>query len=219
MIFNLKPEYLNMYTHFWKRFFDFIFSLSGLIILSPLMLLVSIVLVVLNKGAGVLFYQMRPGKNERLFKVLKFKSMTEECDSDGNLLSNAERLTKFGKFIRSTSIDELPQLFNIVSGNMSFIGPRPLLIRYLPFYNESERKRHTVRPGITGLAQINGRNLIDWETRLRLDVQYVENLSFWSDIQIVFKTIRNVLTSKDIVIDTKQELQDLDIERQNRKQK
>ena len=183
------------------------------------MLLVSIVLVVLNKGAGVLFYQMRPGKNERLFKVLKFKSMTEECDSDGNLLSNAERLTKFGKFIRSTSIDELPQLFNIVSGNMSFIGPRPLLIRYLPFYNESERKRHTVRPGITGLAQINGRNLIDWETRLRLDVQYVENLSFWSDIQIVFKTIRNVLTSKDIVIDTKQELQDLDIERQNRKQK
>ena len=208
-----------MYTHFWKRFFDFIFSLSGLIILSPLMLLVSIVLVVLNKGAGVLFYQMRPGKNERLFKVLKFKSMTEECDSDGNLLSNAERLTKFGKFIRSTSIDELPQLFNIVSGNMSFIGPRPLLIRYLPFYNETERKRHTVRPGITGLAQINGRNLIDWETRLRLDVQYVENLSFWSDIQIVFKTIRNVLTSKDIVIDTKQELQDLDIERQNRKQK
>ncbi len=162
-----------MYNNFWKRFFDFIFSLVGLIILSPLMLLVIIVLVVVNKGAGVFFYQLRPGKNEQLFQVVKFKSMTEECDSEGNLLSNAERLTKFGKFIRSTSIDELPQLFNIVSGNMSFIGPRPLLIRYLPFYTETERKRHSVRPGITGLAQINGRNLIDWDTRLGLGVQYV----------------------------------------------
>jgi len=208
-----------MYRNFFKRFFDFIFSLAGLIILFPLMLLVIIILVVVNKGAGVFFYQLRPGENELLFKVVKFKSMTEECDSDGNLLSNAERLTKFGKFLRSTSIDELPQLFNIVSGNMSFIGPRPLLIRYLPFYTETERRRHSVRPGITGLAQINGRNLTDWDTRLALDVQYVENLSFWSDIIIVFKTIRNVLTAKDIVIDTKQDLQDLDIERQNRKQK
>ena len=203
-----------MYNNFWKRFFDFIFSLVGLIILSPLMLLVIIVLVVVNKGAGVFFYQLRPGKNEQLFQVVKFKSMTEECDSEGNLLSNAERLTKFGKFIRSTSIDELPQLFNIVSGNMSFIGPRPLLIRYLPFYTETERKRHSVRPGITGLAQINGRNLIDWDTRLGLDVQYVENLSFWGDVKIVFKTIQNVMTAKDIVIDTNQELQDLDIERE-----
>ena len=140
--------------------------------------------------------------------------MTEECDSEGNLLSNAERLTKFGKFIRSTSIDELPQLFNIVSGNMSFIGPRPLLIRYLPYYTETERIRHSIRPGITGLAQINGRNLIDWDTRLGLDVQYVENLSFWGDVKIVFKTIQNVMTAKDIVIDTNQELQDLDIERE-----
>ncbi|MEI6555334.1 MAG: sugar transferase [Paludibacter sp.] len=203
-----------MYNNFWKRFFDFIFSLVGLIILSPLMLLVIIVLVVVNKGAGVFFYQLRPGKNEQLFQVVKFKSMTEECDSEGNLLSNAERLTKFGKFIRSTSIDELPQLFNIVSGNMSFIGPRPLLIRYLPFYTETERKRHSVRPGITGLAQINGRNLIDWDTRLGLDVQYVENISFWGDVKIVFKTIQNVMTAKDIVIDTNQELQDLDIERE-----
>jgi len=203
-----------MYIIFWKRFFDFIFSLGGLIILSPVMLLVIFVLEVANKGAGVFFYQMRPGKNEHLFKVVKFKSMTEECDCNGNLLSNAERLTKFGKFIRSTSIDELPQLFNIVSGNMSFIGPRPLLIRYLPFYTETERKRHSVRPGITGLAQINGRNLIDWDTRLGLDVQYVENISFFGDIKIVFKTIQNVLTAKDIVVDTKQELQDLDIERQ-----
>lgn len=203
-----------MYNNFWKRFFDFIFSLVGLIILSPLMLLVIIVLVVVNNGAGVFFYQLRPGKNEQLFQVVKFKSMTEECDSEGNLLSNAERLTKFGKFIRSTSIDELPQLFNIVSGNMSFIGPRPLLIRYLPFYTETERKRHSVRPGITGLAQINGRNLIDWDTRLGLDVQYVENLSFWGDVKIVFKTIQNVMTAKDIVIDTNQELQDLDIERE-----
>jgi len=210
----LKPEYCTMYNNFWKRFFDFIFSLVGLIILSPLMLLVIIVLVVVNNGAGVFFYQLRPGKNEQLFQVVKFKSMTEECDSEGNLLSNAERLTKFGKFIRSTSIDELPQLFNIVSGNMSFIGPRPLLIRYLPFYTETERKRHSVRPGITGLAQINGRNLIDWDTRLGLDVQYVENLSFWGDVKIVFKTIQNVMTAKDIVIDTNQELQDLDIERE-----
>ena len=203
-----------MYRNFFKRFFDFIFSLSGLIILSPVIILVSIVLAVVNKGAGVFFYQMRPGKNEHLFKVIKFKSMTEECDSEGNLLSNAERLTKFGKFIRSTSIDELPQLFNIVSGNMSFIGPRPLLIKYLPYYSEIERKRHSVRPGITGLAQINGRNLINWDTRLGLDVQYVENISFWGDVNIVFKTIQNVLTAKDIVIDTNQELQDLDIERQ-----
>ena len=203
-----------MYNNFWKRLFDFIFSLGGLFILSPLILLVIIVLAVVNKGAGVFFYQMRPGKNEQLFKVVKFKSMTEECDSEGNLLSNAERLTKFGKFIRSTSIDELPQLFNIVSGNMSFIGPRPLLIKYLPYYSEIERKRHSVRPGITGLAQINGRNLINWDTRLGLDVQYVENISFWGDVNIVFKTIQNVLTAKDIVIDTNQELQDLDIERQ-----
>ena len=214
MIFNLKPEYSNMYSNFFKRFFDFIFSVAGLIILSPLMLLVIIVLSVVNKGAGVFFYQLRPGKKELLFKVVKFKSMTEECDSEGNLLSNAERLTKFGKFIRSTSIDELPQLFNIVSGNMSFIGPRPLLIKYLPYYSEIERKRHSVRPGITGLAQINGRNLINWDTRLGLDVQYVENISFWGDVNIVFKTIQNVLTAKDIVIDTNQELQDLDIERQ-----
>ena len=203
-----------MYSNFFKRFFDFIFSVAGLIILSPLMLLVIIVLSVVNKGAGVFFYQLRPGKKELLFKVVKFKSMTEECDSEGNLLSNAERLTKFGKFIRSTSIDELPQLFNIVSGNMSFIGPRPLLIKYLPYYSEIERKRHSVRPGITGLAQINGRNLINWDTRLGLDVQYVENISFWGDVNIVFKTIQNVLTAKDIVIDTNQELQDLDIERQ-----
>ena len=210
----MKLEYCTMYNNFWKRLFDFIFSLGGLFILSPLILLVIIVLAVVNKGAGVFFYQMRPGKNEQLFKVVKFKSMTEECDSEGNLLSNAERLTKFGKFIRSTSIDELPQLFNIVSGNMSFIGPRPLLIKYLPYYSEIERKRHSVRPGITGLAQINGRNLINWDTRLGLDVQYVENISFWGDVNIVFKTIQNVLTAKDIVIDTNQELQDLDIERQ-----
>ncbi|MEI8271107.1 MAG: sugar transferase [Paludibacter sp.] len=208
-----------MYKNFWKRFFDFIFSLVGLIIISPVMLLVIIILSFVNKGAGVFFYQIRPGKNEHLFKVVKFKSMTERCDSNGNLLSNSERMTRFGKFIRSTSIDELPQLFNIVIGNMSFIGPRPLLIKYLPFYTEIERKRHSVRPGITGLAQINGRNLIDWDTRFGLDILYVENISFWGDIKIAIKTIQNVLTAKDIVIDTKQDIQDLDNERQicNRK--
>jgi len=202
-----------MYINFWKRFFDFTFSLAGLILMSPFILFVIIILSVVNKGAGVFFYQMRPGKNKILFKVVKFKSMSEECDTKGNLLSNSERLTKFGKFIRSTSIDELPQLFNILRGDMSFIGPRPLLIRYLPFYTQFENKRHCVRPGITGLAQINGRNLIDWDTRLRYDVLYVENISFLGDIKIVFKTILNVLRAKDIVIDTNQELQDLDIER------
>ena len=181
--------------------------------------MVSLILIIVNKGAGVFFYQMRPGKNEVIFKAVKFKSMTEECDRNGNLLSNAERLTKFGKFIRSTSIDELPQLFNILKGDMSFIGPRPLLIKYLPFYTDNERKRHSVRPGITGLAAINGRNLIDWDTRLKFDVLYVENISFWGDVKIVFKTIQNVLTAKDIVIDTNQELKDLDIERQIRKTK
>ena len=203
-----------MYKSFFKRFFDFFFSLCALIVFSPIILVVSLILIIVNKGAGVFFYQMRPGKNEVIFKAVKFKSMTEECDRNGNLLSNAERLTKFGKFIRSTSIDELPQLFNILKGDMSFIGPRPLLIKYLPFYTDNERKRHSVRPGITGLAAINGRNLIDWDTRLKFDVLYVENISFWGDVNIVFKTIQNVLTAKDIVIDTNQELQDLDIERQ-----
>jgi len=208
-----------MYKSFFKRFFDFFFSLCALIVLSPIILVVSLILIIVNKGAGVFFYQMRPGKNEVIFKAVKFKSMTEECDRNGNLLSNAERLTKFGKFIRSTSIDELPQLFNILKGDMSFIGPRPLLIKYLPFYTDNERKRHSVRPGITGLAAINGRNLIDWDTRLKFDVLYVENISFWGDVKIVFKTIQNVLTAKDIVIDTNQELKDLDIERQIRKTK
>ena len=208
-----------MYKSFFKRFFDFFFSLCALIVFSPIILVVSLILIIVNKGAGVFFYQMRPGKNEVIFKAVKFKSMTEECDRNGNLLSNAERLTKFGKFIRSTSIDELPQLFNILKGDMSFIGPRPLLIKYLPFYTDNERKRHSVRPGITGLAAINGRNLIDWDTRLKFDVLYVENISFWGDVKIVFKTIQNVLTAKDIVIDTNQELKDLDIERQIRKTK
>ncbi|MEI8084603.1 MAG: sugar transferase [Paludibacter sp.] len=203
-----------MYTSFLKRFFDFIFSFCGLVLLSPIILMVSLLLVFVNKGAGVFFYQNRPGKNEVLFKVLKFKSMTEECDKEGNLLPNAERLTNIGKFMRSTSIDELPQLWNIVQGDMSFIGPRPLLNRYLPYYNSTERKRHSLRPGITGLAQINGRNIIDWDTRLALDVQYVESISLKTDVKIVFKTIRNVVTAKDIVVDTNQELKDLDIERQ-----
>ena len=203
-----------MYNNFWKRFFDFIFSLSGLILLSPVILLISIVLAVVNKGAGVFFYQMRPGKNEVLFQAVKFKSMTEECDSNGNLLSNAERLTKFGKFIRATSLDELPQLFNILKGDMSFIGPRPLLIRYLPFYTDIERKRHSIRPGITGLAQVNGRNLIDWDTRLKFDVLYIQKISFWGDVKIVIKTIQHILMAKDIVVDTNQDLRDLDIERQ-----
>jgi len=205
-----------MYITFVKRFFDLIFSLLGLIVFSPIILLVSLILVFVNKATGVFFFQMRPGKNEVLFKMVKFKSMTETCDSKGNLLPNAERLTKFGKFIRSTSIDELPQLFNILKGDMSLIGPRPLLMGYLPYYTIAEKKRHYVRPGITGLAQVNGRNLINWDKRLGLDTYYVENISFLLDLKIIYKTIYSVLIAKDIVVDTNQEMQDLDVEREKR---
>ena len=171
-----------------------------LIVLSPLLIFVMLWLHFANKGAGVFFFQERPGKDEKIFKVIKFKSMTDERDHDGNLLDDELRLTKAGQFVRSTSIDELPQLINIVKGEMSFIGPRPLLPRYLPYYTNRERLRHTVRPGMTGLAQVNGRNKMDWDNRLELDVQYVENLSFINDVKIVFKTIANVLKRKDIEV-------------------
>ena len=187
-----------MYKHFLKRLLDFCGALILLIVLSPLLIFVMLWLHFANKGAGVFFFQERPGKDEKIFKVIKFKSMTDERDHDGNLLDDELRLTKAGQFVRSTSIDELPQLINIVKGEMSFIGPRPLLPRYLPYYTNRERLRHTVRPGMTGLAQVNGRNKMDWDNRLELDVQYVENLSFINDVKIVFKTIANVLKRKDI---------------------
>lgn len=189
-----------MYKHFFKRIIDFCGALVLLIVLSPLFIFVTIWLHFANKGAGAFFFQERPGKGEKIFKVIKFKSMTDERDADGNLLDDELRLTKAGQFVRTTSMDELPQLINILKGDMSFIGPRPLLPRYLPYYTERERLRHTVRPGMTGLAQVNGRNKMDWESRLELDAQYVETLSFVNDVKIVFKTIVNVIKKKGIEV-------------------
>lgn len=189
-----------MYAKFFKRLIDIIGALVLLIVLSPLLIVVMLWLHFANKGAGVFFFQERPGKDEKIFNVIKFKSMTDECDSEGNLLDDELRLTKAGHFVRSTSIDELPQLINVLKGDMSFIGPRPLLPRYLPYYTDRERLRHTVRPGITGLAQVNGRNKMGWDSRLEMDAQYVETLSFLNDIRIVYKTIINVIRKKDVEV-------------------
>lgn len=189
-----------MYKLFFKRFIDLVISLVLILIIWPLLLIITIWLHYANKGAGAFFFQERPGRGEKIFKVIKFKSMTDEKDENGVLLDDNLRLTKAGQFVRSTSIDELPQLINVLKGEMSFIGPRPLLPRYLPYYTNRERIRHDVRPGITGLAQVNGRNKMDWDSRLELDVQYVENISFANDIKIVFKTILNVIQKKDIEV-------------------
>jgi lipopolysaccharide/colanic/teichoic acid biosynthesis glycosyltransferase len=189
-----------MYKHFFKRVIDFTVALVALICLSPIFLVVTVWLLFANKGAGAFFFQERPGKDAKIFKVIKFKSMTDERDSNGNLIDDEIRLTKAGKFVRSTSIDELPQLINILKGDMSLIGPRPLLPKYLPYYTEREKLRHTVRPGITGLAQINGRNNLGWDDRLELDARYVENISLKNDIKIAYKTIYNVVNKKGIQV-------------------
>ena len=189
-----------MYKHFFKRVIDFTIVLVALLIIWPILLIITVWLHFANKGAGAFFTQERPGKDEKIFKVIKFKSMTDERDENGNLLDDELRLTKVGQFVRKTSLDELPQLINILKGDMSFIGPRPLLPRYLPYYTEQEKIRHTVRPGITGLAQVNGRNKVDWDSRLALDVKYVENMSFMNDIRILAKTIINVIQKKDIEV-------------------
>ena len=189
-----------MYKYFFKRLIDFLLALIILICISPILLFVTVWLFFANKGAGAFFFQERPGKDEKIFKVIKFKSMTDERDADGNLLDDDLRITKAGKFVRSTSIDELPQLINILKGDMAFVGPRPLLPRYLPYYTDRERLRHTVRPGMTGLAQVNGRNKRDWNSRLELDALYVENLSLINDMKIVYKTIINVINRKDIEV-------------------
>lgn len=191
-----------MYKHFFKRFFDFWISLVALICISPVLLVVTIWLHFANKGAGAFFTQERPGKDEKIFKVIKFKSMTDERDADGNLLPEAQRLTKIGAFIRKFSIDELPQLINVLKGDMAFIGPRPLLPKYLPLYNEEQHRRHEIRPGISGWAQVHGRNNITWTEKFKLDVWYVDHVSLWIDIKVIFLTIKNVLTSKDIVLTT-----------------
>lgn len=189
-----------MYKHFFKRILSFSIALISLLCIGWFLIIITIWLHFANKGAGAFFTQERPGKDERIFKVIKFKSMTDERDADGNLLDDELRITKAGQFVRSTSLDELPQLINILKGDMSFIGPRPLLPRYLPYYTEREKLRHTVRPGMTGLAQVNGRNKMDWDSRLELDAKYVETMSFVNDVKIVFKTIVNVIMRKDIEV-------------------
>ena len=202
-----------MYKRFFKRFFDFIIAFTVLLIIWPVLLIITIWLYFANKGAGIFFFQERPGRNEKIFKVIKFKSMTDARDKQGNLLPDKERLTRVGKFIRSTSIDELPQLINVLKGDMSLIGPRPLLPQYLPYYSEREKLRHSVRPGITGLAQVNGRNNLDWDERLEIDVQYVEKLNILLDIRIFTKTILDVIRRKNIVVIPGSKSMPLNIER------
>lgn len=187
-----------MYQHFFKRFFDFWISLIALIVISPILLVVTIWLHFVNKGAGAFFTQERPGKDGKIFKVIKFKTMTDERDVDGNLLPDEERLTKVGKFVRSTSIDELPQLINVLKGDMALIGPRPLLVQYLPLYSPEQARRHEVRPGISGWAQCHGRNAISWKEKFKLDVWYVDHVSLLTDLKVIFITIKNVLMRKDI---------------------
>ena len=187
-----------MYKHFFKRFFDFWISLIALICISPILLVITTWLHFANKGAGAFFFQERPGKDGKIFKVIKYKTMTDERDADGNLLPDMERLTKVGSFVRSTSIDELPQLINVLKGDMALIGPRPLLVQYLPLYSPEQARRHEVRPGISGWAQCHGRNTISWAEKFKLDVWYVDHLSLWVDLKIIFITIKNVLARKDI---------------------
>ena len=189
---------MHIYSRYVKRTVDFFAALLLLILLSPLMLAVIVLLHFANKGAGVFFAQDRPGKHERIFKALKFKTMTDERDADGNLLPDGDRLTPVGRFVRSTSIDELPQLINILRGDMSFIGPRPLLVQYLPLYSKEQHRRHNVTPGMSGWAQVNGRNTISWTRKFELDVYYVDHISLCLDLKILFLTVRNVLSRKDI---------------------
>ena len=187
-----------MYAHCLKRIFDFCIALIGLICISPVLLALIILLYFSNEGAGVFFTQDRPGRNEKIFRLIKFKTMNEKRDSEGNLLPDKDRLTKVGKIIRSLSLDELPQLFNVLKGDMALIGPRPLLVKYLPLYSAEQHRRHDVRPGITGWAQVNGRNAISHTKKFEYDLWYVDHLSLGLDIKIIFMTIHNVLHRKDI---------------------
>ena len=186
-----------MYKHFFKRFFDFFIALIGLIVLSPIFVFVTIGLYFANQGKPF-FFQSRPGLNEKIFKIIKFKTMNDKKDANGNLLSDAERLTPIGAFVRKTSLDEIPQLINVLKGDMAIIGPRPLLPQYLPLYNEVQKHRHDVRPGITGWAQVNGRNAISWTRKFEFDVWYVDNLSFKTDLNVFFTTFKKVFKSEGI---------------------
>lgn len=187
-----------MYKHFFKRVIDFTIALIALLIIWPILLIVAIWLHFANKGAGAFFFQERPGLHGKIFKVIKFKTMTDERDADGNLLPDAERLTKVGKFVRSTSIDELPQLINVLKGDMALIGPRPLLVQYLPLYSKEQARRHEVRPGISGWAQCHGRNAISWTEKFKFDVWYVDHCTLWTDLKVIFITIKKVLCRADI---------------------
>ena len=187
-----------MYRHFLKRFFDFWIALIVLVCLSPLLLLVTLWLHVANKGAGAFFLQERPGKDGRIFRIIKYKTMTDERDSEGCLLPDEQRLTPVGRFVRSTSIDELPQLLNVLKGDMALVGPRPLLVQYLPLYSPEQARRHEVRPGITGWAQCHGRNAISWTEKFKLDVWYVDHVSLKTDLQVIWLTIQKVLRRADI---------------------
>lgn len=193
-----------MYKHCFKRILDICVASLAVICISPLLLIVMIWLHYANKGAGVFYTQERPGKGGKIFKVIKFKSMTDETDEEGNLLPNYMRITRVGKFIRKTSLDELPQLFNVIKGDMSIIGPRPLLPRYLELYSPEQARRHEVRPGITGWAQCHGRNNISWTEKFKLDVWYVDHCTLWTDIRVIFLTIQKVLLRKDINSSTAQ---------------
>ena len=187
-----------MYKHFFKRFFDFWISLIALICISPILVIVTVWLHFANKGAGTFFLQERPGKDGKIFKVIKFKTMTDERDENGKLLPDEVRLTRVGKFVRSTSIDELPQLINVLKGDMALIGPRPLLVKYLPLYSKEQMRRHEVRPGISGWAQCHGRNAISWTKKFEYDVWYVDHLSLWTDLKIIGITIKSVLKREGI---------------------
>lgn len=197
----MKASKGSIYRRFIKRPLDFILSLIAIIVLSPIFLVVAI-LVKIKLGSPIIFKQERPGLNERIFTMYKFRTMTDARDENGDLLPDSVRLTKFGRFLRSTSLDELPELFNILKGDMSIVGPRPLLVQYLPLYNEHQRRRHEVRPGLTGLAQISGRNAISWEQKFDLDVQYVKNVSFIRDLKIIFITIKKVFVREGINSET-----------------
>lgn len=196
MVYNDLDSF--MYRHFFKRIFDFVLALLALVCLSPLLLVVAVWLHFANKGAGVFFLQQRPGLHGKLFKIIKFKTMTDERAPDGTLLPDMQRLTRVGRFVRSTSIDELPQLVNVLKGDMALIGPRPLLPQYLPLYSPEQARRHDVRPGITGWAQCHGRNAISWAEKFKLDVWYVDHLSIKTDIRVIFTTIKRVFRREGI---------------------
>ena len=204
-----------MYKNYLKRVMDFVLSLLAIIVLSPVLLVVA-VLVRTKLGSPVLFKQERPGKDEKIFKLYKFRTMTDEKDENGNLLPDEVRLTKFGKLLRSTSLDELPELFNILKGDMSIVGPRPLLVSYLPYYTERESLRHTVRPGLSGLAQVSGRNYLEWDARLEKDVEYVENMNFAFDVKIIWMTVMQTIKKQDIAVDTNKVEPNFAEERRNR---